>query len=449
LPKLNHLFISLPTPTKEKISSLCKDIFEFIWKSKCDKVKRSIVTQDYQSGGLKMVNIDNFITSLKCSWVKRLVTTNDKPWLDIFLAVNGYDAIKNILDFGDCYISNVLMKNNNIFWKDVFNSWQHVTKTIECDKHLKSKVVTIPVWYNSNIQIGNQYIYIKKWYHHGVKIIADFLSDDCTLLPRSVFQQKFNLPNINVMQYNSVICAISKCLKSLKFENTCSIKDCFPYLPFYFECILKNVKCTNTIYKYINTNDVKPTAFPKWKADLSPFEVNDVCIKDAFKVCFKTSSDSSIQWLQYRLLHRILPVGYYLKKIHIKTSDICSFCKEETETIQHVFVNCNDVLNLWRNLSMHIYKTTSKRIGFNVKNILFGEVPTTKDNLVINFIILYAKQYIFACLLQGKSPNILGLLNHLKTKYNVERCVYIHKSSLSIFEKQWNMWNKIFEPTVI
>jgi hypothetical protein len=97
---------------------------------------------------------------------------------------------------------------------------------------------------------------------------------------------------------------------------------------------------------------------------------------------------------------------------------------------------------------MHIYKTTSKRIGFNVKNILFGEV-STKDNLVINFIILYAKQYIFACLLQGKSPNILGLLNHLKTKYNVERCAYIHKSNLSIFEKQWNMWNKIFEPTVI
>jgi hypothetical protein len=33
----------------------------------------------------------------------------------------------------------------------------------------------------------------------------------------------------DIVQYNSVICAVSKCLKSLKFENTCSIKDCFPY----------------------------------------------------------------------------------------------------------------------------------------------------------------------------------------------------------------------------
>jgi hypothetical protein len=45
-----------------------------------------------------------------------------KPWLDTFLAMNGYDAVKNTLDDGDCYISNVLMKNSNIFWKDVFNS---------------------------------------------------------------------------------------------------------------------------------------------------------------------------------------------------------------------------------------------------------------------------------------------------------------------------------------
>ena len=44
IPKVNHLFISLPNPRKEVISLLCRDIFEFIWKSKCDKVKRHIVT---------------------------------------------------------------------------------------------------------------------------------------------------------------------------------------------------------------------------------------------------------------------------------------------------------------------------------------------------------------------------------------------------------------------
>lgn len=49
------------------------------------------------------------------------------------------------------------------------------------------------------------------------------------------------------------------------------------------------------------------------------------------------TNDTSVQWLQYRVLHRILPVNYYLKQIKIIANDYCTFCKEEIETIQHVF----------------------------------------------------------------------------------------------------------------
>ena len=34
-------------------------------------------------------------------------------------------------------------------------------------------------------------------------------------------------------------------------------------------------------------------------------------------LCFRTTNDSSVNWLQYRILHRILPVKYYIKKINI------------------------------------------------------------------------------------------------------------------------------------
>lgn len=52
LPKLNHLFISLPSPDKEIISSLTNLFYEFIWNSKIDKVKRQLITQDYLKGGI-------------------------------------------------------------------------------------------------------------------------------------------------------------------------------------------------------------------------------------------------------------------------------------------------------------------------------------------------------------------------------------------------------------
>ena len=94
---------------------------------------------------------------------------------------------------------------------------------------------------------------------------------------------------------------------------------------------------------------------------------------------------------------------------------------------------------------MHIYRKTTKRIGFNFKNIILGEMPFTKDNIIINFVILYTKQYIFSCLLQCKKPNFLGLINHLKLKYNIKRCVSINNSKLSFFDKKWDSWKKMFE----
>ena len=96
-------------------------------------------------------------------------------------------------------------------------------------------------------------------------------------------------------------------------------------------------KCTKDIYRCLNNIEVIPTSINKWNTVLSTYLSNYICVTDVFKVCFKTTSDSVIQWLQYRILHRILPVNYYLKKINVMTSDKCSFCKEDTETIQHVF----------------------------------------------------------------------------------------------------------------
>ena len=45
---------------------------------------------------------------MKCPWIKKLTTSN-QPSRDIFLAIHGHDAVgKNILEFGDVYITDVL-----------------------------------------------------------------------------------------------------------------------------------------------------------------------------------------------------------------------------------------------------------------------------------------------------------------------------------------------------
>ena len=64
IPILNHLFIALPTP-KKYIALLNSMFFTFIWGNKVDKIKRNIITNEYEKGGLKMIHLSNFIDALK------------------------------------------------------------------------------------------------------------------------------------------------------------------------------------------------------------------------------------------------------------------------------------------------------------------------------------------------------------------------------------------------
>lgn len=85
---------------------------------------------------------------------------------------------------------------------------------------------------------------------------------------------------------------------------------------------------------------------------------------------------------------------------------------------------------LWGDLSLHIYRETTQRVGFNVSNFILGDLPLSNNNRVINLIILYVKQYIFISLMQNKMPNFLGLLSHLRIKYRIEKYAAIQNQTL-------------------
>ena len=71
LPKLIHLFTSLPNLKQSMLNELYKLFFNFIWDGKIEKNKRNTLIGDVQEGGLKMIHLQSFITYLKVCWVKR------------------------------------------------------------------------------------------------------------------------------------------------------------------------------------------------------------------------------------------------------------------------------------------------------------------------------------------------------------------------------------------
>ena len=68
----------LPTPSKEFIKRVEKELFGFVWRKKPDKIKRKIMYNTYEHGGLKMTDYESFCNALKISWIKRLNDENNE-----------------------------------------------------------------------------------------------------------------------------------------------------------------------------------------------------------------------------------------------------------------------------------------------------------------------------------------------------------------------------------
>ena len=69
----SHLpYILAPLETDERFLKEINQIFyDFLWNNKGDKIKRSVLINSYDKGGLKMIDIFSYNKSLKLAWVKR------------------------------------------------------------------------------------------------------------------------------------------------------------------------------------------------------------------------------------------------------------------------------------------------------------------------------------------------------------------------------------------
>lgn len=128
ISQMNHLFVSLslPSPSSKFIKDLNEILvlFNFLWKSKVDKIKRKQITQEYSNGGLKMIEINNYIQSLKLSRIRRLINSPNSKWnISLNKSINTDIVLNTGSDFISCILTNLV---RNSFWKDTFIAFKNI-----------------------------------------------------------------------------------------------------------------------------------------------------------------------------------------------------------------------------------------------------------------------------------------------------------------------------------
>ena len=68
------VYILTPLPTHHSaLKDINTSLYKFLWDGKGDKIKRSIMINDYKEGGARMIDIVTLNQSLKITWIKKYV----------------------------------------------------------------------------------------------------------------------------------------------------------------------------------------------------------------------------------------------------------------------------------------------------------------------------------------------------------------------------------------
>ena len=152
---------------------------------------------------------------------------------------------------------------------------------------------------------------------------------------------------------------------------------------------------------------------------------------------FKITKDSRIQWFQIRIIHRIIGTNYYLHKIKYNDNPLCTFCKNENETIEHLFWQCSFVKDI-----IDIYFKTKKNIfpSLTADEMIFGLTDESPLSKTKNLILIYFKMYIYQCRMQKSIPTVFGAKKYITYCYNIEKETAMINNNVETFNSAWNSY---------
>ena len=121
-------------------------------------------------------------------------------------------------------------------------------------------------------------------------------------------------------------------------------------------------------------------------------------------------------------------------------SPLCDFCEKELETIEHLFFNCAKVSMFWDDLKV-LLNSLNITIRLDIKNVLFGFLDTDNMSILVNYILLESKSFIYRCKLNKSSLCIRLLVDKLKKTFHTERFIAKKTTKSSSTIKNGNLYS--------
>ena len=423
LSKLIFLWILLPNPPDGLIKEIQSGIFEFVWASKYDRINRRTSTKNIKDGGIGIPDVRRYLNALKLTWIKKLINSNHK-WKSLLL----YNCpfVSDIDKLGPL----VPTTNMNVFWKNVFTAYCELEKVIPvktaCD------FLAEPIFYNCNIKINHEVLFIDNWYNSNVYKVGNFFDQNGQPLTFRAFNQKFNVNTPNFLLFHGCLEAIRAYKRRLNItieNDDVSLNSALMH---------KIITCPSGAKYYYDTlcDKSEPNFCNKWNEKLN----ENVNWKTVFYMVSKMK-EIKLRWFQLRIMNRIIGTNITLKAMNIRDDDLCTFCNEETETIEHLFTECMFAIQFWNNVKALLMEHDIIQNDFllDPKCILFGNSDNTISDALLYFIQV-AKYFIYKSRCEECIPIFETFKGYFKKKFQTIKYIAMKNNALDKFEIEWELW---------
>ena len=130
----------------------------------------------------------------------------------------------------------------------------------------------------------------------------------------------------------------------------------------------------------------KKACFPNNARKLKcEFNLTDEALKKAFSLRHSVAFEPYVKAFQFKILNYILYTNSKLHKIGYIADYLCSFCKRESETMQHFFYDCSYSISFWKDFEDYYLSLTKQQIHLNLKDILIGLL--TPELPLLNYLL--------------------------------------------------------------
>ena len=412
IPKFVYVCSLLPTP-KEIVNKLNQLLFKFLWKG-TDKVTRVSVINDYENGGLKMIDLESMVKSLRLAWLKRLFNDSNATWKTYLLHLLGPVGGRFFLN---CNYEVSDYKISSQFYHELLLWWSEFRESFASESDWK-----IIVWNNKEIPIDNKPVYYKNYFKSGIICVHDLLFNLNTMDSYNYCSNK--IVKSNFLQRAGLRHSVPSHLKEISLDRL-PIPPSLIIGNKFFD--IKDKKSKDYYSLLVSKKAQPPNIIRKLKSD---FNFTTQQFIQIFSLPHLVALESYVKAFQYKVINSILYTNGKLCKIGFRINDACTFCNDEPENLYHLFYECPHSKTFWTDFETYWYILSNEPIHLSAQNVLFGVLSKQGPlSNLLNYFIIIGKLFLWDC----RRSQTLPKIHYLKIKYETEKNINKH----SFFEKKW------------